>query len=432
MRHSFKGFVAALAMSAGLTTSVMAEVVSTQPLFTKEGSGITIIPGDYLADGRPQIMISDIDSLRTTVRLYGVDFAELGDVVVPHSEPLRSEVQETRSLSYSWPMVTKTKLLEDMPLSEAENYIRSVYGYGEIETKESDGGTDIYLNNEQCVFATLELPGVGVDHIYKVWFRFEPYDAEHPENNGVLYSFEGEGEAPTVTPGEWEVADYYEKVMYPFGEVSFISDKGTHADCSLALTQTLFNEDDGYEYITRDYELRVADVYEAGPTISGEKIPVYRSTRCDVVCSGFSVKAADGSTIQSVKFPEDFYSAGTLKFRVLELDDRRYLCCESPYEIIIYAINGNGAGLRQVGSSIAARVFPTIVSRGEPLSIERDDESEEARVSVYSGDGVRRYYGGMQAGEQLKTLPTAGLPGGLNIVTIENGSHRESTKVLVK
>lgn len=142
MRHSFKGFVAALAMSAGLATSVMAEVVSTQLLFTKEGSGITIIPGDYLADGRPQIMISDMDNLRTTLRLYGVDFAELGNVVVPHSERLRSSVQETRSLSCSWPMVIKTKLLENMPLSEAENYIRSVYGYGKIETKESEDVAD--------------------------------------------------------------------------------------------------------------------------------------------------------------------------------------------------------------------------------------------------------------------------------------------------
>ena len=432
MRHSFKGFVATLAMSAGLTTFVMAEVVSPQPCFTEEGRGFIIIPGDYLADGRPQIMISDIDSLCTTLRLYDVDFVKLGDVVVPHAEPLRSEVLETRSLSYSWPMVIKTKLLENMPLSEAENYIRSVYGYGGIETKESDGGTDIYLNNDRCVFATLELPGVGVEHIYKVWFRFEPYDAENPEDNGVLYSFEGEGDDPTVTLGEWEVAEYYDSTMYTFGEVDFISDMGTHAGCSLALTQTLFNEDDGYEYIAREYELRVAYGYESGPTISGEKIPVYRYNRYDVVCSGFSVKTADGSTIQSVKFPKDFHSSDTPKFSVLELDGRGYLCCEGPYEIIIYAIDGSGAGLRQVGSPIPARVFPTIVNRGEPISIERGDVSEEARVSVYSGDGTRRYSGGMKPGEQLKTLPTSGLPGGLNIVTIEDGGNRESTKILVK
>ena len=129
----------------------------------------------------------------------------------------------------------------------------------------------------------------------------------------------------------------------------------------LCLTQTLFNTDDKYEYLSfpvsrsemmegnSPNEPICDNCYNDGETFTESKsyfsLPIY---------NGFNVMSEDGNTLQSVSFPNGFQMRESVSAQIIKLEDEYYLICTGEMgdyaALLIYKINRSkvGAAIQQV------------------------------------------------------------------------------------
>lgn len=220
-------------------------------------------------------------------------------------------------------------------------------------------------------------------------------------------------------------------------------DVGTVALGSVAVTQTLFNEDSDFEYITPLYktverneeQLFYDYLYDFGyfAFIGFENI----ESRQPDYCYGFSIINDKGTALQTVNFDAGFRANSQNFMSIIIIGGKTYLKCnlisddKSSYTIL-YEVNRSQMGVKKVGM-FKTGVYPTVVSRDENVTVDFGDAAEESlSISVNDISGRRLYYNVVRSEERSVMIPSSKMSDGLNIVTV-NGekSGISSTKVLV-
>lgn len=178
-------------------------------------------------------------------------------------------------------------------------------------------------------------------------------------------------------------------------------DYANRYDVYLYATQTLFNDDDKFEYIE---ELE----------------------------DGINIASEDGKILQTIKFP----NLNTYISKVLSLDDKMYLIAADRENGCNYAypITRTATGVNSVGAPQKLLVSPTVASRSEQINVEIGGDSSASReITVVNAAGQTVVRKKLAAGEKSVTIDSSRLSRGMNIVKVSNGSEpAECCKIFIR
>lgn len=261
----------------------------------------------------------------------------------------------------------------------------------------------------------------------------------------------GDGTTTTVYTGDWtEERDNDTEFLGGIATLAYMDNRYEILFLGapvFRLTQTLFNDDDNYEYITPTYgytERDEWDSYQDDRDGDGEIDYIHEYYRSYM--SGFKIKSSDGSTLQTVDFNGYFMDYGigitgsSAAMMLVNLDEKLYLAMFDVYSYdsddtfsIFYPINKTGTGINPLGAPVKMKVCPRMADRSESFTIELDGDSyAEREVVVVNSAGQTVWKQKVPAGQRTVIISAARLGKGVNVVRVNGDKGAESCKVIVK
>lgn len=179
-------------------------------------------------------------------------------------------------------------------------------------------------------------------------------------------------------------------------------------DESFTLSQTLFNNDEKFEYIV----LRRDGNDWGSPML------------------GFDIRSEDGTTLSSINL---YKENGDCGFDIYKMGNKVYLGVEfygDNREVYLYSINRETSSLQQVKSISGLNIKPRMPRRNEVVTVEMDEVSNEARelqVVNSAGQTVERIV--VPAGSKQVQLKASRMSPGVNVIQM---GHTDGYKIYVK
>ncbi|MDE5882774.1 MAG: T9SS type A sorting domain-containing protein [Muribaculaceae bacterium] len=232
----------------------------------------------------------------------------------------------------------------------------------------------------------------------------------------------------------------------------FDYDKGTSSIGTVAVTQTLFNDDPYFEYISplyheyrepvfnlSDYKWQdfpSAYLYDFGTYFAWE-VGATKAYNDPGRCIGFSIRNQDGSELQTVSFEKGYTPENNNFMSVIIIGKKKYLSCnlindKTSYTVLYEIIKGENS-VRQVGA-FKTGVHPTLVTRGQNVMVDFENpDNDPISVSVTDLTGKVVYNRSVSSGAESLAIPSESMSDGMNIVTVyDNNQPKSSTKVMVR
>lgn len=218
---------------------------------------------------------------------------------------------------------------------------------------------------------------------------------------------------------------YDSGICYKYGQSSYTTsparlqfyDLGVSTDRSgyLSFTQTLFNDDERYEYIIPVF----AENFKVDGSVS--YLP----------CTGFKVVNSDGLTLFEDKFEKDLQleRGDVLYGEVYRLGSRDYLRVEQNY----YSIDRKTNSLKSIEMPTALKAFPCITRRNTDVRLDFAASSAERVLSLVDANGRVLKSSRIASGIDTWNVNTGSLTSGLYIVTLSDGATSvETAKIIIR
>lgn len=210
--------------------------------------------------------------------------------------------------------------------------------------------------------------------------------------------------------------------MYPRSELSSDVD-------AIYLTQTLFNNDELYEWIIPTFESIPVSYEEEYSKIEGNR----------VMCTGFKVMSENGSTVASVTYPAEFISVFSPDPEIYLVGDECYLLADvgtldGEEYYLAYAISKTTGRLEMVGEAMKVKVSPTAPRRGTPVTVNLTGHTTgNCTVTVVSTDGRVLLSRNIEQGTTSTDINTDRFHQGMYIVNVSDGNTtHEATKIVIR
>ncbi len=185
---------------------------------------------------------------------------------------------------------------------------------------------------------------------------------------------------------------------------------------SIFFTQTLFNDDDEYEYLV---PIKVKNTNSWYDTV------------------GFRILSSNGEELSCIEFG-DGLSGSTYENSLLHIGDNYFLKfrlsnSDGDSFLAIYAIDKTATGVKQVLKKKVLSITPTIVNSSEKVNINVEGMARERVISVVSTNGGLAKQIAIPAGQSSVSLDTTGMSPGMYIVNVFDGKREyESCKMIVR
>ena len=237
--------------------------------------------------------------------------------------------------------------------------------------------------------------------------------------------------------GEWIEEKYDGYLYFERDPDCYDSSSLSNSNKSIHFSQTLFNNDEKYEYIVPaffGFEMTDCDEYDRDEDGLIDKIREYYSASL----VGYDVINEDGNIVCSIRpnLSNGFKIHGLY---IQVLGGKKYLVVyannrdESTWEYIYYLIDSNNSSMQQVAEPIHTSVFPTMPRQNEVINVELDgNNDEQCEIIVTNAKGQTVYKQHVAAGERHVQIDSRRLSNGLNIVNVNNGKSQQNFKVIVK
>ncbi|MBQ7966710.1 MAG: hypothetical protein IJ290_02215 [Bacteroidaceae bacterium] len=289
-----------------------------------------------------------------------------------------------------------------------------------------DGSTYFYTNAYyQSYFYGKQYP-----MFYFVW------KGESLEAHGLKYkqTYTGEWKQELKEDSYSEENEWlWDVEMYPFcvGELR-VDLAGIYA------TQTLFNNDEKWEFLRPIYTEVVYNTRESDRDDDGE-IDYKEITYRDKV-KAYEIVSEDGNVLSSFLVPEgDSYAP-----RIVQWDGEVYFGISVEKEIshynyeeytAIYSIDKNASSVKKIASTPAMRVSPALAERNSTVNVTLDAETVknggELIITDSNGRTVGRSH--VEAGQTSVPVTTDRMGSGVyNITLTEKGQKVENARIIVK
>lgn len=196
--------------------------------------------------------------------------------------------------------------------------------------------------------------------------------------------------------------------------INYLSTKWIAYIESQDFTQTLFNDDDKFEYLV--------EIFDDG----------------NYEVTGFLLMNDEGETLQRVDFPKGFYMDSDPA--VLDLGEKMYLVCTLDDDMyndsyqLFYRINkGGGSGVFTLACDpIKVDASPRMASKSEPITVTFDSDAV-TRIEVVSVRGAVEAAFDVEAGAHSAIVDTSRLGKGMYIINVvADGVRSENCKVIIR
>ena len=241
--------------------------------------------------------------------------------------------------------------------------------------------------------------------------------------------------------GEW-VVDYESKRKIRPSSIGFVDlDNGVASEYldGTYLTQTLFNDDDKYEYLYPNYTLEESsEEYDR----DGDGIVDEIITRWDEKLSSFDVLNLDGEKVGTIPIKGTYYDSDALQ--LYKWNNKYYFCYydemenEEGEEIgydCYYQFTPKTTEIKKIDAPVMFRMMPQVAKRNETVEIEIAEEAIEngGEIVVTDMSGRKVYTRTVRNGEKTLNMPVNRLSSGVYGVSfITKGKKIESSKLIVR
>ena len=277
------------------------------------------------------------------------------------------------------------------------------------------------------------------------YYRYENYGYQYPQtyfrydkSTSYLYEcYDAYSEVSTYTD-TWKepTREDYSATPEPLSTRK-LSDVDTK---TFYLSQTLFNEDNAYEYVLPIYTAVDFEEESMGwDEAKQQEVVAYKRSGTYLRTTGFRIVNESGATVNTIGFDSNFYSYGD--FDIIDLDGNIYLAAkgyltksttEEVSAIIIYSIDSQTSSVRQISMEEGMHISPTMPRRSEMITITLEGNSDQPRqVNIVNATGktVKRIV--VPAGQRRIQVNASELSPGLNIVNV-NGQKTQACKIIVR
>ena len=213
------------------------------------------------------------------------------------------------------------------------------------------------------------------------------------------------------------------------------------------LSQTLFNSDEGFEYILPKYKLSANGNIGGFLEITGgeepEIITTQRSTiiseQKELALAGFQVLSEDGNVVSDITFDGDFEGNIDLDYAfVITIGNSTYLAfdgyCNDQSSTIFYKIDRSTSSIQKVKTaSSTMKLSPNMVNSGSTINVNFGDANEKGSdiiVVSASGTEVRTYH--VPAGQTSIQIQANSSAGMYCISRLQKNKIAETKKFIVK
>lgn len=446
-------------------------------------NAFSVVPKQLSYDGSNRVYIRTADD---QVAIYGNDFTPVKSFNITPTYDENIHINKERTVTVT---VTPGELISsNVVVDHTYTNLKQIYLFNE-ETQEGYYTYDVpdswtedsiktYLETQEnliIISVTLH-PDGGILFTYDMdayqadgrdagnYFMVDTYGKQYPKQaylwqNGFLYYYNIEyndesvyaEDEVTFEYGEWVGVDTTHWVSvqdYGIGFVDYdanqiISEIFSNGD-GVCLSQTLFNQDEKYEYLSFSHELSEESIYEENCPL-----PEYSSTFTQYgegwrasAYKSFNVMSEDGTILQTVTFPNGFNMIELVEAQVIKLADQYYILCQGEMNesetLLIYKINRSsvGASVEQVCAPIKVGAFPSIANRNQMITIQLSGDnagSRQTNLQVVDMQGKVLNQQTIPAGQTSTTIPAHRLSNGMNLIKITQGTKTIGTeKVIVK
>lgn len=405
---------------------------------------INIIPKDYSFDGNAKLHFYDYDD---NISVYDDNI-----------EVVKQFKLTDQTFSFERTYVTKTREVKNVAseVLNSEVYIDFNDYYMTYEEwlnqEEMLGGSDYTLIKKEMPDGTIKLYGYYSWSVESTIFAFNYFGAEYPmvyllynPTEGIIYRYKvrykveytdwKEGEKETVS----ETYTSNPMKLHYWNMALGQSEEGP----SFYVSQTLFNEDEDYEYIVPKYTI----VDEGGDLISSDD-PEYAH---EIVLSrrvllssgypaqtGFRVMSSDGSVIKEIDFEEGFlldeYSNDQY---LIVMGNKTYIAIDGEYKdgesyqrgIVFYLVDGKETAIKQVKT---APIKMKVTKRANTIDVHLSNTDQPSNIVVTNMNGMTLAKQNARAGQSEVMINTTAPSGVYNVSRIQNGKVVDSSKVVLK
>ena len=440
-------------------------------------NAFSVVPKQLSYDGSNRVYIRTADD---QIAIYGNDFTPVKSITIT---PTRYEEYYTIknavvTISLVTPNVifnfSDQSLMELLLYDEVQNSY--IYTYS-IPTSWTEDSIKTYLERDGNKIVSIKNHPNG-DGIWFIpdmeeyeadgtptsnYFKVRIFGKQYPRSaylwkNGFLYmeyniNYQDESDY-SYSYGEWTEInrETYQGTHYNgIGFVNYDTDPSFvyffDMGDGVCLTQTLFNNDDKYEYLQFPCELTEEISYDNDGPSNGEEYEsnTYTTTKTFYQYSlykSFNVMSEDGTILQTVTFPNGFEMMEYVAAQIIQLSDEFYILCQGEMNdnatLLIYKINRSsvGASVEQVCAPIKVGAFPSIANRNQMITIQLSGDNagnSRTNLQVVDMQGTVLNQQTIPAGQTSTTIPAHRLSNGMNLIKITQGSKTIGTeKVIIK
>ncbi len=210
--------------------------------------------------------------------------------------------------------------------------------------------------------------------------------------------------------------------------------EGNYLDVDIYATQTLFNDDEAWEYLV--------PVQEENSTIDGvrvdevttEGIVLYRTVRKGMKTTAINVVSENGTVLASIPvvgellkdYLQVFLLEGTIFFQL-----GLYGNNSSEYYDYLYRYDKQGGDLDKVAAVRRSNRFATL--DGDRIDVNLDDADANGNLLLTNSLGKVLHSEKVQRGKGSASINTTSLPEGIyNLTLMQRGKVRKNQKMLIK
>lgn len=321
------------------------------------------------------------------------------------------------------------------------------------------------FNESQLIITTQENGDkiISFDYSYNdygasnemMYFAYDYFGKKYPKvywvlNNGRVTGYRTNY---TVTYSEWKVVDTRienrQKTLKRLRLCNINLNNGDgENDNFFEMSQTLFNEDEKFEYIIPKYELSskgngydiIVSPDPSDETITTTQTEIISENRY-LTLTGFQIVSENGEIIKNLNFDSDFtgdidtYSDYAF---VITIGSNTYLAfnghSDSKSATIFYKIDRSSTDIKQVMKAPASmRLSPTIVNKNAPINISfGDDNQSGSDIVVVSTNGAKVKKLTIPAGQTSAQMYISNNTGVYCVSRVQNNKVTDTRKVIIK
>lgn len=293
----------------------------------------------------------------------------------------------------------------------------------------------------------------------KRFFHKELFGGKYP----LLYGIEHDGKfylysvSYTVSYTDWvekgEETENNSFTVKPLqlGNVNLNNDV-TRATEYFYVSQTLFNEDEAYEYLVPKFKMVESSTSTGGPSMSDsstgsssleENIELIRKTlltkESNVALVGFQVVGENGNILKDLSFEDYIGDRWIDDVAVVTIGTNVYLAfygydLDGKQATVFYKIDRTTSSIQKVRTVPGGmNLSSTIANKGADIQVNFSDNNEKgSEISVFSANGAKVKSLKVPAGQKTATFNVNGTAGLYLVNRVQNGKADETKKIVIK